>query len=56
MSNAKLTLVSVSHKGRRCSAFVYAPIINGRAVVSSNIISNMTTALGAHRGSTISIG
>jgi len=53
----KLTLISVYSNGRRASKFVMAQIINGKAVVSTEIVNSMLSSIGCvARGQTYSIG
>ena len=56
---SKLTLVSFSVRGRQVSFFVTAPMVNGRAVVSAEVVQAGLRALGFAgdtRGLTIAWG
>jgi len=52
----KLTLVSISFKGKLLSGFFNLPHENGKAVISQSIINQMTEKAGCHNGQTFSIG
>lgn len=55
--NKKLTLVSISFSNRKLALFVNAPMINGKAIVSDQLINSMLDAIGcSERGLTYSIG
>ncbi len=54
--NKKLTLVSISFSNRKLALFVNAPMINGKAIVSDQLINSMLDAIGcSQRGLTYSI-
>lgn len=55
--NKKLTLVSINFNNRKLALFVNAPIVNGKAIVSNQLINAMLDAIGcSERGLTYSIG
>lgn len=51
----KLTLISISFRGRTISRFVHMACINGRAIASAALVNSMLDELGVRDGQTFSI-
>jgi hypothetical protein len=53
----KLTLVSIYCNGRRSQKFIECPVINGKSVISTEVLQQLQREVGAdYRGVTYCLG
>lgn len=52
----KLTLISISFRGRQVSRFVHATMIRGKAVIGRRTVMSILEELGIGAGETFTIG